>query len=73
MQTGSSPTAGRIAGLRLGDHRAHALLQALFVFRFLPAGSLDRDLRGLLAGLVGRDAVSAGQMATTCDGCAATG
>jgi hypothetical protein len=44
----------RIAGLRLGDRRAHALLQALLVFRLLPNGFLNRDLRCLLAGLLGR-------------------
>jgi hypothetical protein len=55
-------TGQRIAGLRLGDRRAHALLQALLVFRFLPGGFLNHDLRGLLAGLLGRDAISAGQM-----------
>jgi len=43
----------RIAGLRLGDRRAHALLQALLVFGLLPNGFLNRDLRGLLAGLLG--------------------
>ena len=32
-------TGARIAGLRLGDRRAHALLQALLMFRLLPAGS----------------------------------
>ncbi len=54
----------RIAGLRLGDHRAQALLQALLVFRLLPHGFLNRDLRGLLAGLLGRgpDEISAGQV-----------
>ncbi len=54
----------RIAGLRLGDHRAHALLQALLVFRLIPNGFLNRDLRGLLAGLLGKtpDEISAGQV-----------
>ena len=54
----------RIAGLRLGDRRAHGLLQALLVFRLLPNGFLNRDLRGLLAGLLGRgtDQISAGQI-----------
>jgi hypothetical protein len=46
-------TGHRIAGLRLGDRRTHALLQALLVFRLLPHGFLHRDLRGLLAGLLG--------------------
>src|SRR4051795_6348899 len=44
----------RTAGLRLGDRRAHGLLQALLVFRLLPNGFLNRALRGLLAGLLGR-------------------
>src|SRR4051795_3480124 len=44
----------RIAGLRFGDRRAHGLLQALLVFRLLPNGFLNRALRGLLAGLLGR-------------------
>lgn len=53
----------RIAGLRLGDRRAHALLQALLMFRLLPHGFRNHDLRGLLAGLLGRpaDDISAGQ------------
>ena len=55
-------TGARIAGLRLGDRRAHALLQALLVFRLLPSGFLNRDLRGLLAELLGRDTITAGQM-----------
>src|SRR5215207_9103080 len=47
-------TGYRIAGLRLGDRRAHALLQALLVFRLLtPSGFTNRDLRELLAGLLG--------------------
>jgi hypothetical protein len=54
----------RIAGLRLGDRRAHALLQALLVFALLPNGFLNRDLRGLLAGLLGKHPheISAGQI-----------
>lgn len=54
----------RIAGLRLGDRRAQALLQALLVFRLLPAGFLNRDLRDLLTDLLGRHPgqISAGQM-----------
>jgi hypothetical protein len=54
----------RTAGLRLGDRRAHGLLQALLVFRLLPNGFLHRDLRGLLVGLLGRepDEISAGQV-----------
>jgi hypothetical protein len=55
-------TGARIAGLRLGDRRAHALLQALLVFRLLPNGFANRDLRGLLAGLLGNHTSTAGQM-----------
>jgi hypothetical protein len=55
-------TGARVAGLRLGDRRAHALLQAVLVFRLLPAGFANRDLRALLAGLLGADAITAGQM-----------
>jgi len=43
-----------IAGLRLGDHRAPALLQALLVFQLIPHGFLNRDLRTLLADLLGK-------------------
>jgi hypothetical protein len=54
----------RIAGLRLGDRRAQALLQALLIFRLLPAGFLNRDLRELLSDLLGRHpgAITTGQM-----------
>ncbi|MDN5918247.1 MAG: hypothetical protein L0I76_24640, partial [Pseudonocardia sp.] len=54
----------RIAGLRLGDRRAHGLLQALLTFRLLPNGFLNRDLRALLAELLGRrpDQITAGQI-----------
>jgi hypothetical protein len=55
-------TGARIAGLRLGDRRAHALLQALLMFRLLPNGFLNRDLRALLAELLGVDTITAGQM-----------
>jgi hypothetical protein len=53
----------RIPGLRQGDRRAHALLQALLMFRLLPHGFRNRDLRGLMAGLLGKtiDDISAGQ------------
>lgn len=43
----------RIAGLRLADHRAQALLQVLLVFRLLPRGFRNPDLRGLLAEQLG--------------------
>jgi hypothetical protein len=34
----------RVAGLRLGEARAHALLQVLLVFRLLPHGFRQRAL-----------------------------
>jgi hypothetical protein len=58
----TTDTGQRIAGLRLGDRRAHALLQALLMFRLLPSGFLNRDLRGLLAELLAVDTITAGQM-----------
>jgi hypothetical protein len=54
-------TGQRIAGLRLGDRRAHALLQALLVFRLLPNGFGNRDLRDLLAQILGQAVITAGQ------------
>ncbi|HXZ72164.1 MAG TPA: hypothetical protein VEH31_15030, partial [Streptosporangiaceae bacterium] len=48
----------RVAGLRLGDPRAHALLAALCVFRLLPRGFANRDLRPILAQLLGVPAES---------------
>lgn len=48
----------RIAGLRLADPRAHALLAALCVFRLLPRGFATRDLRPILAQLLGVSAES---------------
>jgi hypothetical protein len=55
-------TGTRIAGLRLGDRRAHTLLQALLMFQLLPNGFANRDLRSVLTQLLGRDAITAGQM-----------
>jgi hypothetical protein len=54
----------RIPGLRFTDPRAHALLGALLVFRLLPHGFSNRDLRALTAPLLGKDPeqLSAGQM-----------
>ena len=52
-QPTTTSTGQRVAGLRLGDRRAHALLQALLVFRLLiPTGFGNRDLRELLTGLL---------------------
>jgi hypothetical protein len=58
----TTDTGHRIARLRLGDRRAHALLQALLVFRLLPNGFANRDLRRLLAELLGTHSITAGQM-----------
>ena len=54
----------RVPGLRFADPRAQALLHALLVFRLGPHGFTNRELRRLLAELLGRqpDEVSAGQM-----------
>jgi hypothetical protein len=59
-----TPSGERVAGLRFADPRAHALLQALLMFRLLPHGFRNRDLRGLVGQLLGRepDRLSAGQM-----------
>jgi hypothetical protein len=57
-------TGARIPGLRFGDPRAHALLQALLIHRLLPHGFTNRDLRALIAPLLGTsiEDISAGKM-----------
>ena len=54
----------RVAGLRFADPRAHALLHALLVFRLLPNGFTNRELRALVAELLGTDVrqLSAGRV-----------
>jgi hypothetical protein len=54
----------RIAGLRFGDDRVHALLRALLVHRLLPHGFTNRELRTLTAPLLGKrfEDITAGQM-----------
>ena len=54
----------RIPGLRFGDARVHALLQALLVHRLLVHGFTNRDLRTLIAPLLGTrvEDITAGQM-----------
>ena len=47
-------TGARIPGLRFTDNRAQALLTALCVFRLLPNGFTNRDLRTHLAPLLGK-------------------
>jgi hypothetical protein len=53
--------AARVAALRFGDPRVHALCEALSAFAHLPAGFRHRDLRPRVAALLGR-AYSAAQM-----------
>jgi hypothetical protein len=48
----------RVAGMRLGDPRVHALLAALCVFRLLPRGFANRDLRPIMAQILGVPAES---------------
>jgi hypothetical protein len=59
-----NPDGHRIAGLRLGDRRAQALLQTLLVFRLLPNGFRNPDLRALLAGILDKhpDQITTGQV-----------
>jgi len=54
----------RIPGLRFGDTRVHALLQALLIHRLLPHGFTNRDLRTLIAPLLGvrPEDITAGKM-----------
>ncbi|MGH3838836.1 MAG: hypothetical protein ACRD08_03520 [Acidimicrobiales bacterium] len=54
----------RVAALRFADPRVHALLAALVVFRLLPNGFANRDLRAHVAPLLGRsaDSLTPGQM-----------
>ena len=57
-------TGTRIPGLRFDDPRVQALLHTLLVFRLLPRGFANRDLRAILAPLLGKTAgtTTAGQM-----------
>jgi hypothetical protein len=54
----------RIPGLRFGDTRVHALLQALLIHRLLPRGFTNRELRTLIAPLLGTtpEDITAGKM-----------
>jgi hypothetical protein len=60
----TTSTGQRVAGLRLGDRRAHALLQALLIHRLLPRGFTNRELRTLIAPLLGKspEDITAGKM-----------
>lgn len=55
----------RASGLRFADPRAHALLQALILFRQIAQGFRSADLRHHLAALSGRDPESLSQGAIT--------
>jgi hypothetical protein len=57
-------TGTRIPGLRFGDPRVHALLQAILIHRLLPHGFTNRDLRTLIAPLLGTtpEHITAGKM-----------
>ena len=57
-------TGTRVPGLRFGDARVHALLQALLIHRLLPHGFTNRDLRALIAPLLGTttEHITAGKM-----------
>ena len=59
-----SPTGARVPALPLDSTRTQALLAALVVFRLLPHGFRNRDLRAHLAPLLGTptDAMTAGQL-----------
>jgi hypothetical protein len=57
-------TGSRVPGLRFTDSRARALLTVLCVFRLLPRGFTNADLRTHLAPLLGKDPghMTSGQM-----------
>ena len=59
-----SPAGTRTAGMPLTSPRVQALLSALCVFRLLPRGFTNRDLRTCLAPLLGLDAedMTSGQL-----------
>jgi hypothetical protein len=52
-QPATTDTGTRVAGLRLTDPRAHALLSTLCQFRLQPAGFTNHDLRQHVAALLG--------------------
>lgn len=60
----TSPTGARIPALPLDSTRTQALLAALVIFRLLPDGFRNRDLRTHLAPLLGvpADTMTAGQL-----------
>jgi hypothetical protein len=62
-----SPTGQRVSALRFGDPRTHALFGALCQFSHLPNGFRNRDVRPLVAALLGRDLASYSAGAMTYD------
>jgi hypothetical protein len=62
-----SPTGQRVTALRFGDPRVQALLGALCQFSQLPTGFRNRDLRPLVATLLGRNLASYSAGAMTYD------
>ena len=67
LQTPRQQDGQRIPALRFGDPRVLALLQALCGFAHLPAGFCNRDLRPLVAALLGRDLTTYSRGAMTYD------
>ena len=57
----------RIAGLRFGDRRVHALLAAITINRLGPDGFSNRDLKALVAGYLGVDPAQLSAGTTTYD------
>ena len=57
----------RVSALRFGDPRVHALLQAISRFSLVPEGFQNRDLRPLVAALVGRQLAAYSRGAMTYD------
>jgi hypothetical protein len=56
----TTATGATVSGLRFADPRAMALLHALLIFRLLPNGFTNRDLRDLVGQLLGTP-MTAGQ------------
>ncbi len=57
----------RVAALRFGDPRVQVLLAALLIFRLLPMGFANRDLRQHVAPLLGVDAEAYGSARASYD------
>src|SRR5438067_9861221 len=62
-----SPNGQRVSALHFGDQRVHALFGALCRFSHLPDGFRHRDLRPLVAALLGRPLASYSAGAMTYD------